>query len=81
MSWFISDSRIDYSGKGVCSHDFDGPKRCTFRFRLLDDDGLVYYYGFSSAESFAPLDDFGMPEAGCTEIQYHNPKTMEWETL
>lgn len=72
------------------------------RFRMLDDDGEIYYYGrqleesectdayengFWGAESeFAPLDNFGRPNAGCTEIQFDNGKRdakgkVVWETL
>lgn len=46
------------------------------KFRMLDDDGEVYYVGYLVAEDwggedhFGPLDDFGMPNAGCTEIQF-----------
>lgn len=32
-------------------------------------------------ESFAPLDDFGMPDSGCVTIEYFNMKTGEWEVL
>lgn len=54
------------------------------RFRLLDDDGEVYYVGRffgdpDSQEAFGPLDDFGEPAAGCTTIQYH--RNGQWETL
>ena len=47
-------------------------------FRMLDDDGTVCYEGVSVADydGFGPLDDFGSPNAGCTEIQY-----QEWVTL
>ena len=38
-------------------------------FRMLDDDGNLYYEGFLIGEEFAPLDDFGEPNAGCTRIQ------------
>ena len=38
-------------------------------FRMLDDDGTLYYEGFLLGDEFAPLDDFGEPNAGCTEIQ------------
>jgi hypothetical protein len=68
---------------------------------LLDDDGEIYYYGrqletsecteeyengFWGAESeFAPLDNFGRPNAGCTELQYPNGKDDKgkviWTTL
>ena len=43
-------------------------------FRLLDDDGVIYYYGKyvgpDDESLFEPLDCFGMPSAGCTVIQY-----------
>lgn len=54
-----------------------------FKFRLLDDDKIVYFIGFSddctSEKAFDPLDMYG--EAyGCTEIQYLNQEG-QWETL
>ena len=53
-----------------------------YQFRLLDDDGAVYYEGLSSSSSsFAPLDDYGMPNDGCVAIQYRNKTTGEWEYL
>jgi hypothetical protein len=40
------------------------------RFRMLDDDGEIYYEGCLIGDDlFAPLDDFGEPNAGCTCIQ------------
>lgn len=51
-------------------------------FRMYDDDGNLYYEGRivrtgeesddlnASEEGFEPLDDFGTPNAGCTEIRY-----------
>ena len=39
------------------------------RFRMLDDDGEIYYEGFLVGDEFTPLDDFGEPNAGCTSIQ------------
>lgn len=53
-------------------------------FKMYDDDGELYYEGYfvgaDDAEGFEPLEDFGMPNAGCTGIKYRNPKTgkMEW---
>ena len=38
-------------------------------FRMLDDDGILYYEGFLIGDEFAPLDDFGEANAGCTGIQ------------
>ena len=44
-----------------------------FKFRLLDDDGCVYFYGYSDdcsgEDAFAPLDEYGV-NFGCTDIQY-----------
>ena len=47
-------------------------------FRLLDGDNIVYYEGSfyctddesNGEEGFSPLDDYGMPNAGCTSIEY-----------
>lgn len=51
------------------------------RFRLLDDDGVIYAYGVTSKpDTFAPLDRY-MYDYGCTEIQYYNTSTKKWETL
>ena len=55
-------------------------KLCTEKFRMYDDDGELYYEGYSNdSSSFQPLDDFGMPNAGCTEIKYY--ENGKWETL
>lgn len=59
-------------------------KRSGRRFRLLDDDGEVYYEGRwnglegDEADAFGPLHDFGGPNAGCTEMQYWD---KGWRTL
>lgn len=57
----------------------------TEKFRLLDDDGVLYFEGISddatSQNAFAPLDDFGQRDSGCTEIQYLNKETGRYETL
>lgn len=54
-------------------------------FKMYDDDGELYYEGYfvgdDDAEGFEPLDDFGMPNAGCTSIKYRNKKTGEMEVL
>lgn len=82
----ITDSGKDeYTGrlpkmkKHLMERDGIIPK--LYDFRLLDDDGEVYGYGKSTNNSsFAPLDNY-MYEYGCTEIQYKNPETGEYETL
>ena len=61
------------------------------RFRLLDDDREVYYYGrrleqsdadesYSGEPELAPLDCFGAPNAGCT-IQEEKNKDGKWEAI
>jgi len=57
------------------------------RFRMLDDDGEVYYLGrfingTDAEDEFQPLDCFGTPNAGCTAIQYwQTGKDGGWKTL
>jgi len=40
------------------------------KFKLYDDDGELYYEGSMQVEDFHPMDDFGMPNSGCTELWY-----------
>ena len=75
--WTITNDLVDDGKKvGNASCNFDEAKSALLnhRFRLLDDDGEVYYEGLSddrdSQRAFAPLDDFGQGYAGCTEIHY-----------
>lgn len=62
------------------------------RFRMLDDDFNVYYEGKcyigddyddpNGAPEFAPLWDFGTPNAGCVLIQYwKSGKGGGWKDL
>jgi hypothetical protein len=51
-------------------------------FMLLDDDGRVCYSGYLVGEDyFAPLDDFGMPNAGCVSVMYREKGKLIWEHL
>lgn len=50
-----------------------------YHFQMFDDDDNLYYEGYSDRESFTPLDDFGMPNAGCTTIKYKHGN--EWVIL
>jgi len=75
--WTITRDFIEKPGAvGTCSADFEDAKTSSLkhRFRLLDGDGELYYEGRSddcdSQQAFAPLDDFGVGFAGCTEIRY-----------
>lgn len=70
-------SDVGVHGPSTFKDDIEMPHK----FRMLDDDGNIYYYGFCSEDGdFSPLDDFGMPNAGATEIQYKSP-TGDYETL
>lgn len=83
MAWRITKNLIDGPHLPLTRsrRDFrEGEER--FRFRLLDDDGEVYFEGESSDctshRAFAPLDSLGLGY-GCTEIQYLT--NGHWETL
>lgn len=45
------------------------------KFKMYDDDGELYYEGriVGSFDGMEPLDDFGMPNAGCTMIEVQLP--------
>jgi hypothetical protein len=83
--WTITKDLTDGKKLGTRSCDFDEAKTVLLRhrFRLLDDDGEVYYEGLSddcnSQQAFAPLDDFGRGYAGCTEVQYF--QSGRWDPL
>jgi hypothetical protein len=54
------------------------------QFRLFDDDRILIYDGRIINEGndenlFAPLDDFGGPNEGCTIIKYRDGH--KWEVL
>ena len=55
-------------------------KKC---FRLYIEDGNeveAIYEGWASETcEMEPLDDFGMPNFGCTVIKWFNSQTLEWE--
>ncbi len=59
-------------------------------FKMYDDDGEHYYSGriVGDYDGFEPLDDYGTPNAGATEIRYRarsrGPGSTgggAWETL
>jgi hypothetical protein len=53
------------------------------KFKMYDDDDVLYYEGFmienGGEELFNPLDDFGMPNAGCTRIDILS--NGQWEQV
>jgi len=77
--WIITHDILEHSKKidiRSCDYDESLKENLIYRFRLLDGDSEVYYEGLSddcdSGNAFAPLDDFGEGNAGCTEIQYQH---------
>lgn len=81
--WIITKDLIDEgkaigtTGPGSIGPDLLNPleKGVGLKFRMKDDDGEIYYEGRfiespGADASFAPLDDFGGPNAGCTSIEY-----------
>lgn len=53
-------------------------------FRMRDDDGELYFSGRfagddTSEAAFGPLQDYGMPDSGCTSIEYL--RGGRWEVL
>jgi len=54
-----------------------------YPFRMKDDDGVLVYEGVTNHYgSFRPLDDFGMPNYGCTVIEYRDNETSgPWSIL
>ncbi len=89
--WMITDVaeslKEDFPHKYPVSCDYVSANChvCNHWFRVLDDDGFVCFWGLSSdcmsEEAFAPLDDYGKGDLGCTSIEYYNFKTHDWEVL
>lgn len=84
--WIITEDIIsDGADVNVSSKDYNKETKLKHRFRMLDGDDNICYYGWSNAndseEAFEPLDDFGLSNASCTKIQYYDEKTEEWEAL
>lgn len=78
----LGESEVGTAGpRGATEAELAKAKRGR-AFAMYDDDGTLYYRGriWTQVEpgtetDFAPLYDFGTPNAGCTEIRY-NGKTL-----
>ena len=74
--WKITKDHIETDAKGICGPCDTGDDLTITdnrqHFVMKDDDGETYYEGeiYGDFDGFEPLDDFGMPNAGCTEIYY-----------
>lgn len=87
--WIITKDKVDDGmSKGRKSRDFDEAKwkeAKKTKFRLLDDDGGIYFYGEYDGvdededKAFAPLDEWGKA-FGCTDLQYRS-EDGKWKTL
>lgn len=70
---------------GTQSVNFEEVKAVSLvhRFRMYDDDDILYYEGLSdnceTEKAFDPLDNFGKPNVGCTSIFYLRGE--KWEEL
>ena len=88
--WIITkdhckDEYIPRDDAGRCSVNYDEAKAASLvhQFRMYDDDDILCYEGLSnicdSEAAFAPLDNFGKPNVGCTSIFYLRGE--KWEEL
>jgi len=90
MQWTITRDIIQLDLEGVTgptstatlTHDQIKAHPDAKGFRLLDDDGEVYCIGKAVWETddtgFEPLDEYGAPSLGVTEIQWLQPDGS-WE--
>ena len=83
--WIIEKDHIENGH----SNGVDGPGGCdtTLRtnpakFEMFDDDGTLYYSGtiYGVYDGCEPLDDYGMPGAGCTRIDVAG-KTLRFNVM
>jgi hypothetical protein len=88
--WIITVDHIENSEKPVIGPSGISPELTAHlnknqgqKFKMYDDDGELYYSGriIGDYSGFEPLDDYGTPNAGCTEIKLYNSTSNEWETV
>lgn len=75
-AWVITVDHIETDavgtiGPGGATMDVDAIKKAGAHFRMYDADGELYYQGYICGDysGFEPLDDFGTPNAGATDIR------------
>jgi len=82
MAWKITKAHMACAldSVGVASRNWREGLTAPLRFRMRDDDGAVYVSGVCTPETeFEPLDDYGMPGLGCTEIEFY--EKGRWSVL
>lgn len=74
--WTITHDHIGTDAVGTIGPrgavlDAETIKKACKGFRMYDADGVLYYEGFICGDfcGFEPLDDFGTPNAGATDIR------------
>jgi hypothetical protein len=86
VMWKITMDYTETPAKrvNITSYGYDG-RQLSHAFQMFDDDGNLDYRGLSddcmSERAFEPLDDYGMPNAGCTSIHYWDPEKEQWAIL
>jgi len=92
MSWIITEDLIseglDVGRANIAPEHTKEQVRSSVKalpFLMFDDDGELYYRGKyledEGSDELQPLDDFGTPNAGCTNIHMYNPKTRKMEAV
>jgi len=77
--WMITDDFIDDGlNNGRKSIGFKSGKEMKVRFRIYDDDGILYFAGVSERHDFHPLDDFAV-SYGCTMLK--TKVSGSWQVL
>jgi hypothetical protein len=82
IAWAITKDILEPTGKRNATDEQlkEVKKDCKHHFKLYDDDGELYYEGYSDDDSsFSPL-DWAMADSGCTEIKYRTA-SGKYETL
>ena len=83
--WIITHDHIKDENDKVGDAGTYGPGETTLTpeeiekfgrvFKIYDDDGELYYTGkIIGGDGFEPLEDFGTPNAGATEIRYNGKR-------
>lgn len=91
-SWLITKDHTEKIGDSECltgkmfwTDDRHAYENKDQKFRMYDDDKILYYEGFAYIDEenetgFEPL-DWGTAYAGCTRIEYWNTIKRCWELL
>ena len=95
--WILTRNHLEYEerSEGVTQKVVLGPRNIGENletalrrgegsaFRMYDDDGNLYYSGkiVGDYSGFEPLDDYGEPNAGCTDIKMIDKKSKKWVSL